>query len=218
MIPFEPYYDKDGITIYNADCRQVLPFLPKFDLLLTDPPYGISLANHGKGGTRSDREWTIVGDDSQEVGQYVLDFFSECPAVVFASPMKPWNGIWRQFLVWEKGEHVGGGGDTETCWKPNWELIQIRNNPKLCGRRDGAILRFLANKEDYKRHPSPKPENLIRYLIWKMPYAETILDPFMGSGTTLVAAKLEGRKAVGIELNEEYCKSAVKRLRQGVLL
>jgi site-specific DNA-methyltransferase (adenine-specific) len=130
--------------------------------------------------------------------------------------MKAWAGKWRQFLVWEKGEHVSGGGDPLTCWKPNWELIQIRNTPELIGRRDGAVLRFQADKEDYTRHPSPKPVSLIRYLLNKFVGVETILDPFMGSGTTLLAARLEGRQATGIEINERYCEAAAKRLSQGV--
>jgi DNA modification methylase len=212
-----PYYQDDACTIYHGDCREILPTLGRFDLLLTDPPYGISLANHAKGKERSNRDWQICGDDSQEAGEQVLFITSEWPSVVFASPMRPWSGKWRQFLAWEKGEHVSGGGDPATCWKPNWELIQIRNTPETQGRRDGAVLRFQADKEDYKRHPSPKPVSLIRYLICKFVGIETIADPFVGSGTTLVAAKLEGRRAVGIELEERYCEIAANRLSQGVL-
>lgn len=133
--------------------------------------------------------------------------------------MKPWPGKWRQHLVWEKGEHVSGGGDPATCWKPSWELIQVRNTGILSGPREGSVLRFAANKLDYKYHPSPKPVNLLAYLIRKVSSCEddTVLDPFCGSGTTLVAAKNLGRRAIGIEIEERYCEIAADRLRQGVL-
>ena len=89
---------------------------------------------------------------------------------------------------------------------------------KLWGRRDGAVLRFPVTQRDYHHHPCAKPVGLLAYLICKTTReGQFILDPFMGSGTTLVAAKLEGRQAVGIEMEERYCEIAAKRLEQGVL-
>jgi DNA modification methylase len=213
----KPYYEDEasGITIYCADCRDVLPL--QASLVLTDPPYGISLANHAVGKERSSMDWTIHGDGDQSLGVDVIASLS-CPVIAFASPMKPWPGIWRQHLVWEKGEHVSGGGDPATCWKPSWELIQVRATGILNGARDGAVLRFPADKEDYRYHPTPKPLALLRYLIQKTTDLEdVILDPFMGSGSVLVAAKQMGRKAIGVEIEERYCQIAVERLRQSVL-
>ena len=162
--------------------------------------------------------WQIVGDENGAVGREMLALLGDCPLVVFASPMKPWPGRWRQFLVWEKGEHVSGGGDPRLCWKPSWELIQVRHTGPLNGRRDGAVLRYLADKQDYALHPSPKPLALLRYLVSKVTQpGETILDPFAGSGTTGRAAKDLGRKAVLIEREERYCEIAAKRMAQEVL-
>jgi len=209
-----PYYQRDGITIYHGDATKILPGL-RFDLMLTDPPYGIALANHSRGKRRSDTDWTIANDDSQETGQEILDAW-DGPTIAFSSPMKPWGGKWRQHLVWEKGEHVGGGGDPATCWKPTYELIQVRKTGPLDGRRDGAVLRFPANKDDYRFHPTPKPIPLIEYLLCKV-RPKRVCDPFSGSGSTLVAAKLCGIEAVGIEIEERYCEIAAKRLIQGVL-
>lgn len=209
-----PYYQRDGITIYHGDALEILPAL-RFDLMLTDPPYGIALENHARGKERSDTDWTIANDDSQETGQAVLDAWDGA-TIAFSSPMKPWAGKWRQHLVWEKGEHVGGGGDPETCWKPNYELIQVRNTGPLDGRRDGAVLRFEANKADYRLHPTPKPIALIEYLLCKV-RPKLVCDPFSGGGSTLLAAKLCGIEAIGIEIEERYCEIAAKRLSQAVL-
>lgn len=213
MTPF--YDDGKGIQIFCGDCRDVLPTLPPCDLLLTDPPYGIGLANHAAGKERADMDWTIHGDLSQSLGVEVLSSV-EGPTIAFASPRMPWPGEWRQHLVWSKGEHVGGGGDPGKCWKQDWELIQVRQTPDLKGNRDSSVLWFPAVKDDYRFHPSPKPIGLMKYLISKT-NPQTIIDPFMGSGSTLLAAKLLGRRCIGIEIEKRYCEIAVQRLRQGVL-
>lgn len=202
-------------SVIKGDCLEYLKLLPDgcVDAVITDPPYGINLTNHAQGKERSARDWTIAGDSDQYIGQSALDLLQGIPTIAFASPKKPWNGNWKQFLVWSKGEHVSGGGDPSTYWKPSWELIQIRDTGKLNGDRDGAVLQFPADKEDYKVHPSPKPEPLMRYLAEKItrPY-DIILDPFAGSGSTLVAAAKLGRHYLGFEISREYCEIAMKRL------
>lgn len=206
----KPYYEDEAVTIYHADCRELLPEL-KADLVLTDPPYGIGLEEHGRSGY----DWSIIGDDSQEVGQAVLTACESqgIPVIVFASPMRPWAGQWRQYLVWDKGGAVGGGGDPSTCWKSTWELIQIARTGKLAGSRDAAVLKFGVGPVKYHHHPAQKPVTLLRYLIGKID-AGTILDPFMGTGSTLRAAKDLGRKAIGIEIEERYCEVAATRMAQ----
>lgn len=203
-------------TLYLADCREVLAQLPPVDLMLTDPPYGVRLANHDRGGkTRSDRDWSIANDDSQELGTWALEWAAErnLPTFAFASPMKPWPGKWRQHLVWEKGEHVGGGGDPALCWKANWELLQVARNDALTGRRDGSVLRFQAQMADYKLHPTPKPVDLLTYILTKAtrPH-QLVLDPFMGSGSTGVACTKIGRRFIGCEIDPEFFDAACKRI------
>lgn len=214
----KPYYQHEGITIYHGDCREILPTLSKVDLVLTDPPYGIALEEHGRSGY----DWTIVGDEDQTTGGQALIVCDakSWPLVVFASPKKPWRCIekWRQWLVWDKGPTVGGGGDRATCWKFSWDLIQIKGTGILGGKRDEAVLRFHVTQRDYALHPNQKPVGLMRYLMQKaLPGGGTILDPFMGSGTTLRAAKDLGRKAIGIEIERKYCDIAIRRLAQEVL-
>ena len=193
--------------------------LPKVDLVLTDPPYGIDLKNHAPGTFRRSQTYFIAGDKDCDAGGAVVGWccLQKLPTCVFASPELPWPGNWRNLLVWDKGGAVGGGGDTATCWKRTWELIQIARNATLNGDRDPSVIRFPITPADSKLHPAQKPLELLVYLVNKLSaVGQTILDPFMGSGTTLRASKDLGRKAIGIEISEEYCEIAAKRLRQEV--
>jgi site-specific DNA-methyltransferase (adenine-specific) len=208
-VPFAPYYQDESCTIYNADCRQVLPFLPKFDLLLTDPPYGMG-------------DILIAGKSSRwgkHFGEKAHCWDSQTPAKSVIFQMREiadlaiiWGGQFydlpagRCWLTWNKIIRNWSSSEHELAWtnlqKPNrafdYSHAQLAHEGKHW-------------------HPTQKPLPLMRWCLTLVPDAQTILDPFMGSGTTLVAAKLEGRTAVGIELEERYCESAAKRLAQGVL-
>lgn len=212
-----PYYEHAGITIYHGDCREILPQLPRVDAVITDPPYGIGLRNGDVDGHRSERWDSIIGDDSQEVGLEVLEWskLQGLMVIAFASPWKPWPGNWRNLIAWDKGGAVGGGGDIRTCLKRSWELIQIHGNDTLQGGRDESVWRFPLLPSDTAQHIAAKPVELLQALMAKFG-GWLILDPFVGSGTTLVAAKNLGRKAIGIEIEERYCEIAAKRLAQEV--
>lgn len=214
-----PYFERDGVVIYHGDARDVLPLLnlSAVALVLADPPYGVGLRNNV--GTESPKrkrhDWTVQGDNDQSVGMTVLSEFAKrkTPRIVFASPKKPWPGAWRQHLVWDKGPAVGGGGDPKTCWKTSWEMIQVADTPRLNGPRDGAVLKFWVTQRDYHFHPAQKPVALLQYLVEKASQpGQVVLDPFMGSGSTLIAARNAGRHAIGIETDERYCALAVERL------
>jgi DNA modification methylase len=222
-VPFTPYYDRDGITIYNADCRKVLPFLERFDLLLTDPPYGMNLdtdnsrfsggtkgnmAKRGNGvGTGNGKP--ILGDDKPLAGlpfQIIREAADQ--AIVWGMNHFPWALPNGTALVWIKRNDEAYGSflsDAEIAWKSGgcgvYCFKDLSNN---------AIARS-------RVHPTQKPLALMRWCLSLVPDAATVLDPFMGSGTTLVAAKLEGRQAVGIEISEKYCEAAANRLSQGTL-
>jgi site-specific DNA-methyltransferase (adenine-specific) len=214
----KPYYADDAVQIFHGDCREILPGLPKVDLVLTDPPYGIGLRNGDVDGHRSERSFTIHGDDSAVLGQAVLDSFSTVPVIAFASPWQPWAGEWRNLIVWDKGGAVGGGGDIGTCLKRSWELIQVARNKPLRGARSESVVKFSVVPADTSRHIAAKPVDLCAWLLDKFSApSDLILDPFMGSGTTLRAAKDLGRKAIGIEIEERYCEIAAKRCAQEVL-
>ena len=102
-------------------------------------------------------------------------------------------------------------------WGPSYEMIASFGHGETVGPREQSILRFAGVPGKARKHPTEKPIELLVYLIGKMEYADTIFDPFMGSGTTLCAAKDLGRKAIGIEIEEKYCEIAVERLKQEVL-
>lgn len=215
------YYEEPGIQIFHGDCRERLVASPGL-LLLTDPPYGIGLSSNDTTGAtgRGSERARIRGDDSQCLGIEVLRWAEQegLATVVFASAMKPWPGEWRQHLVWDKGGAVGGGGDTATCWKQTWELIQIARTGELAGGRDEAVLRFPMRIDMMTLHPAQKSLALIRYLLSKvMRPGMKVFDPFMGSGTTLVSSKALGVSALGIEIEERYCETAANRLRQSVM-
>ena len=214
----KPYYEHNGITIFCGDCREILPTLPKCDLLLTDPPYGIncalSTANH-----------LMRGNDTIDIRSFVLEAAQYSSGAVFGTSKieKPKEAIFT--LIWSKGPFVGMG-DLDFPWKLTHEEIYIIGDKSIwSGKRLESVIVVdalypnlqLANRKrgEWLQHPTQKPLALIELILGQC-RAETILDPFMGSGTTLVAAKNLGRKAIGIEIEERYCEIAAKRLSQEV--
>jgi site-specific DNA-methyltransferase (adenine-specific) len=205
----KPYYDRDGITIYHADCRDILPLLEpgSIDLVLTDPPYGIAHVwkgggGHGWGKQKQDSPVRNSWDEATP-DQKTMDLVVHAGANVVI-----WGGNYfnlplsRGWLVWNKPERNFTLAEAELAWT----------------NRDAVIRVGDFNRSDTGReHPTQKPLKLMKWCILLFPNAQTILDPFMGSGTTLRAAKDLGRKAIGIEISEEYCEMAVKRLAQEVL-
>lgn len=211
-VPFAPYYQDEAVTIYNADCRKVLPFLERFDLLLTDPPYGIGdkWADGVMDGKRgSSRLWGHGENWDRDTAPDWLIRYAES----LAADSIIWGGNYyglrgRCWLIWDKVQSFSGA---------DAELAFTTLDKPVRAFRMSRIDAYQNCSDDKKSHPTQKPLPLIRWCLGLVPDAATVLDPFMGSGTTLVAAKLEGRKAVGIEISEKYCEAAANRLRQGVL-
>lgn len=210
----KPYYQDDAVTIYHGDCREVLPMLEPVDLLLTDPPYGIA---HKSNGQLFRAAAPIAGDESLDLAETVREWARQqgVATAMFFSPYRPMTG-WRTVLCWAKGAHVGIGGDRDTCWKRDFEMIGVERNGALDGTRDSGVVRINAVLPPPTGHVAEKPLDLMLYLLRKLGGA-TVLDPFMGSGTTLRAAKDLGRKAIGIEIEERYCEIAAQRMSQEVL-
>ena len=225
MIPFDPYYhdEEKGITIYNADCRQVLPFLGGFDLVLTDMPYGevnrksSGLRNLDKRDADIETLHPISVIDALE-GSIDGSVYVWCGTEQVSDLRKRMvhYGLTTRVCVWEKTNPSPMNG--EHFWLSSIELCVFgrRKNAQFNEHCESPVFRIPSGRD--KIHPTEKPVQLFKRLMAASTNEDqVILDPFMGSGTTLVAAKLEGRKAVGIEINEKYCESAAKRLEQGVL-
>jgi hypothetical protein len=116
------------------------------------------------------------------------------------------------WLVWDKDNGGNDFADCELAWTTLKKAVR-----KFKWKWHGMLQENMGDKKEHRCHPTQKPLALMRWCLSLVPDAVTVLDPFMGSGTTLLAAKLEGRQAVGIELSEEYCEAAANRLSQGVL-
>ena len=215
----KPYYERGGITIYHGDCRQILPSV-QADVLVTDPPYGISHAtNYSVRGVGA--SWlgtTIDGDHDTTVRDEVLTWWGVQPALVFGTwkAMRP--TCTRAVLIWDKGP-ASGMGDLSLPWKGSHEEIYVLG-AGFVGHRGESVLKgytVVTWESAGRAHPNAKPVALMRALLQKCPPDWTILDPFVGSGTTLRAAKDLGRRAIGIEIEERYCEVAAERLSQEVL-
>lgn len=214
-----PYYDHGGITIYHGDCLEILPELGPVGAVVTDPPYGISYQTgmDHRLGTDLSRDRGVVSDGDQTARDDVLAILADTPALVFGSWKAPPPRGTRMTLVWEKGLNCGMG-DLSLPWKPNTELVHVIGKG-FRGHRGSSVLQVQAPVSQVswgRLHPTQKPVSLLVQLIGKCPDG-IILDPFVGSGTTLRAAKDLGRKAIGIEIEERYCEIAAQRLSQEVL-
>ncbi len=204
----KPYYSRPGVTLYHADCREVLPLLSGVDAVVDADARNFSV-------DRSKRWHSIAGDDSTSAGESIIawGWGVASTIIAFASPEKPWPGRWRNRIVWDKGGAVGGGGDIATCLKRSWELIQVWNRRAINGPRGESVWRFPIVPADTADHIAAKPvELMIRLLETFTSDDDAVCDPFTGSGTTGVACIQTGRSFIGIELEERYCEIAAKRL------
>ena len=224
-----PYYQDDSVTLYHGDCREVLPALPRdsIDLLLTDPPYGIDFKSN-----RGSHE-KISGDDGSLDIPTCLNLAARVlrrgrHAYIFGPTSltegTPFTAAVE--LIWDK--QVNGMGNLALPWSESHERITFAvyepskaNRDKGYGglaarMRQGSVLRVQRTTGGASlRHPTEKPVQLLRQLIESSSvWHETVLDPFVGVGSTLVAARLEGRRAIGIELDERYCEIAARRLEE----
>jgi site-specific DNA-methyltransferase (adenine-specific) len=223
----KPYYDHGGIQIWHGDCREILPEISGADLIVTDPPYVFGIAStfeEGKAGGWGDlmnaagiyagwlREfWRIVSNRAGAA--WVFNSWRSFPVLARAAHEARWPI--ESLLIWDK-EWIGPGGPSGL--RPSYEVVALFRHPEFIVRDRSTpdIWRCKwAGAKEY--HAAEKPVALLRRLVRAGGGDGVVLDPFAGSGSTLVAAKLEGRKAIGIEIEERYCEIAAKRLAQGVL-
>ena len=197
----KPYYQDDNCTIYHGDCREILPQLEPVDLVLTDPPYGINANKQTLGKGKKDfyrgSNW-----DAQRQNIAWIPTFAKWYCVWGGNYYADVLPVNNHLMVWHKLNDNRSFSECELAWSNSGKNIRIKSH------HWGGEL---------KQHPTQKPLDIIKWCIGFFPNAQTILDPFMGSGTTLRAAKDLNRKAIGIEIEEKYCEIAVERLRQEVL-
>ena len=208
-----PYYEDDSCVIYHGDCREILPRIGA-DVLVTDPPYGVNFAGKAtKHTTKKPGGYTT--EDSTTVGPEVVAAALERVArgavftgnrVLFRYPEPRDIGC----VYCPSGAGIGPAGFT--CFHP----VLFYGPRASTVLRPSSIQSFATANEP--GHPCPKPMEWLLWIVGLVSLdSDTILDPFMGSGTTLRAAKDLGRKAIGIEIEERYCEIAAQRLGQEVL-
>lgn len=248
----QPCRCSDGLTIYNADCREVLPLLEAESIraVWTDPPYGhknhegdlqAARVRDGVKGARRRASEPIANDGAEDMRAVVDSALDLCvplltpdcccccccccgggPRPTFAWTAERMDRSGLEFfhaVVWDKSDRGNGMG---WRFRRNYEFVMVshRKNGRLAWADEKlAVPNIVRMAPPLKRsHPNEKPVELVRrFLDWTTGTEDSVLDPFMGSGTTLRACKDIGRKGIGIELEEKYCEIAAQRLEQGVL-
>lgn len=207
----KPYYEHCGIAIFHADCKEI-----EFSgaVMLTDPPYGISYKSGARRG--STLSMSIIGDEDTSLRDEILKRWTPRPALVFGSWKMPRPAGTHTRLIWDTKGALGMG-NLSIPWKPSDQEIYVIGKGFI-GRRDSNVISVApvqSTAANGRQHPHEKPVSLLRLLLEKCPPG-TMVDPFCGSGSALVAAKISGRPAVGIEIEERYCEIAARRLSQEV--
>lgn len=215
-----PYYQDDQVTLYHGDCLEIREWLAA-DVLVTDPPYGIRWSQkfggaqpHLKHKQQVVRD-AVQGDWSHELRDAVLEVWGDKPAIVFGSWRVPRPTRTNNLLIWHKGNASSGVANC-AFFTVHEEIYAIGD-----GWRKSAppLLSVITTQESRRHqagligHPTPKPVRLMEILVDRCPPG-VVADPFAGSGSTLVAARNLGRKAIGVELEERYCEIIAKRLDQ----
>lgn len=220
----KPYYQDANCEIYLGDNRVLLPAMPDCDLLLTDPPYGIKVAKHGTIGSQAKRGHKRTGFAASakltEFGKVKWDDTIPPRWVLDAAMEKTrWQIIWGGghmghmpratcWLVWDKRNDGVDFSNCEIAWTNLKRAVRI-----FRWRWNGCLQEDMKNKEK-RVHPAQKPVPLMDWCLTMAHTNGTVIDPWMGAGSTLVAAKRAGLKAIGIEREEIYCELAAKRLRE----
>ncbi len=220
-----PYYQDDYCTIYHGDCRDILPGLEPVDLVLTDPPYGMNLGHHKGINDKRSRELRKKGylsyNDTPQNYKSIIVPAIKCAlqiskrGAIFACAPSAWmlpppSAIGGIYIAAANGRSPWGFQNLSS-------VLFYGVAPNLHKGSKHTIFKNNDRSDRGCGHPCPKP---LAWLLWLVGLAsvekETILDPFMGSGTTLRAAKDLNRKATGIEIEEKYCEIAAKMLSQEV--
>lgn len=189
-------------TLYLGDCIDILPTLDKVDAVITDPPYGLGKRMQGgTWGAKTEFKEMVIWDNAPPEVKFLIELVNLSEISVF------WGGNYyglppsRCWLVWDKQNAVPTMADCEIAW------TNLDANTKRFSHPVGRIL---------NGHPSEKPLRLMKWTIEIVKANGVILDPFMGSGTTGVAAIQMGRKFIGIEREPKYFDIACKRIEQAV--
>ncbi len=221
----KPYYQDEWVTIYHGDCREILPQLPKVDLVLTDPPYTTPVVtSFGRQRAKNYGDLSIQKYYLESLERDLVPILNDSGAILFHCD-DAYAGIlfatfyhWHtcQYLVWDKGR-IGLGRP----FRRQHELLLFatlgENFEFFNGKTIPTVLKYSVVASAERLHGAQKPIELVSDLLEALsPPEGIILDPFLGSGTTAYCAKKLNRKCIGIEIEEKHCEIAAKRCSQGV--
>lgn len=213
------YYQDDHVTLYHGDCLTGHREWLDADVLVTDPPYGMSFDS----GRVKGRSRKIANDETTDTRDAALEAWGHRPWLMFGTWRAPRPTGVEQVLIWDKTDGVGPGmGNLTAAFGSSHEDIYLSGKWSKKSARRGSVIRTseaMGNPNGLVArmgHPTPKPQSLMEILI-EAAAPGVISDPFAGSGSTLVAAKALGRKVIGVELEERYCEIIAKRCAQDVL-
>ena len=217
----KPYYEHAGIAIYHADCRDVIPFLPEYDCVICDPPYGLGKLSGTTSIERNRNAYASYDDTEDNLSEVIIPAFTLALSRARGGRGLVTPGPKCAFL-YPRPNVIGGFYQPAACGMNSWGFASF--NPVLFygkdphqGKHITPTMVSLTGMASDDRHPCAKPYKAMTWMVSKGTLeGETILDPFMGSGTTIVAAKNLNRKAIGIEIDERYCEVAASRLQQEV--
>jgi site-specific DNA-methyltransferase (adenine-specific) len=217
----EPYFSDGSVSLYLGDMAEVYQW-QLADVLVTDPPYGLDYRqrlggyqNNPRVSSGAERGAPIIGDRTTAARDRALELWGDRPALVFGSWRMPRPEGVRQLLIWHKSGMMPGPANS--AFLTNHEEVYVIGE----GYRASAPPQYSVITTTEHRsmavsqagHPTPKPVGLMQLLLDRCPPG-VIADPFAGSGSTLLAARNLGRRAIGVEIEERYCEQAAIRLGQ----
>lgn len=224
------YYEDDFVTLYHGDCREVTEWL-EADVLVTDPPYGRDYQGNSAGWTNSSgggghrstgQARSIANDKDPGTRDAALEMWGDNLAIVFGDPLIAAPANTKQALIYAKpldsgikGARGGFRRDVEMIYLVGDWWIGVGGRSSVL--TTGALVAGPRGLSVRHEHPHAKPLDVLERLLSITGDGITVADPFAGSGSTLVAAKHSGRKAIGVELDERYCEVAANRLSQDTL-
>jgi len=193
-------------TLYFGDCMDILPTLPKVDAVITDPPYGINKDGQKRttGGNGGRKAHEFLGWDGERPADYVFEML-----LAAAHTHIIWGGNYfadllpptMKWLVWDKGQRINQS-DGELAWTSMQSALRICTMNRVELLKDGTD------------HPTQKPVRLMSWCLDLIPSAKSVIDPYMGSGTTGVACMQQRRQFIGIEREPKYFDIACRRIEQ----
>ena len=192
-------------TLYLGDCMDILPTLPKVDAVITDPPYGINAARTRNSQKDGWVDYGVDGWDKERPGRQIFDLMRN------AAPLQViWGGNYftdylpptMQWLSWDKGQDGFSLADFELAWSSQNKAARRIHYPRALALKDGKV------------HPTQKPLAVMRWTLEQAGKPKSVLDPYMGSGTTGVACVEMGLTFIGIELEAKFFDAACRRIEQ----